>query len=221
MSVVTVIGVLIIALVGCTQPGYLEVENNTGAAILVEPEGKSDEDIPDGNTETWSWDLEASPLNTEEIEVDVAITGWYKISETVTRTIRPGQTTEIAVGADGGLFILENDGPYTITTLGIATSQSEAESRDDDTVAVGGFTSWTLGGGSRWYFYINDGCWYNTLYWDCAAGDQITVTWYGETWSAADARLTAQSATNAISNGSAPQTADAPPVVGAQKALVE
>lgn len=198
-TIAAIVALLVVALVGCTQPGYLEVENETGADIVVEPDGESDETISDGDSETWEWELASSPLGSEELDIDVEVSGWFKNIETIGVTISPGETETLTIDADAGLFVLENRSAYTIDTLGIATSESSAQSRDDDTVGVGGSTAWTLRAGQRWYFFIQDSYgWYNTLYWDVTAGTQSTVLWYGDYWApgsaGAEAEMTANSA---------------------------
>lgn len=124
MSVVAIIGVLIIALVGCTQPGYLEVENDTGEVIWVSIGSDTEEEVAKGGSISEEWELQATPLESEQLEVDISIRGIYKQIEDDTAVVTAGETTTYTVDADGGAIRINNNSSYNLYGIYITPSSN-------------------------------------------------------------------------------------------------
>jgi hypothetical protein len=126
-AVVIVLG-LSVALLGCTQSGYLTVENETNAVVSIEVNG-DDETLSAGEEATYDFEfpmflIDLIQKNVESVEV--AYIGWYALPDEDSIDIEAGDDETFKIEADAGVFSVINQSSTPITNIRITPSSSSS-----------------------------------------------------------------------------------------------
>lgn len=116
--------VLSMGLLGCTQSGYLTIENNSAAGISVSVNG-DDENINAGDDQAWEYEFPGFVLNliqqkSEDVDIDYA--GWFVLPDSDTVTVEAGDDITYDVDPDAGVWSVQNNSSVIITQVFITES---------------------------------------------------------------------------------------------------
>jgi hypothetical protein len=183
--------VLSVAFLGCTQSGYLNVENNTNGPVAVSAEN-DDVELDAGEDESFEYEFPGFLLNLiqqESESIDIEYVGMFVFEGEDTVEVEAGDDIDFEIDADGGAIFVENNSSASIVGVWLKPASSSTWSNnliDGYAISPGQFAFWTVGPGS-WNIdvYDSDGYYPNPAappQNDVAVDMATTFTWNDGTW---------------------------------------
>jgi hypothetical protein len=116
---------MILAIMGCSSEGTLEVYNASNESVEVQVGGNSTE-IDWWETETFSWDIENSIFDEGSIDISISGEGLFIFPFTDEIQIEAGENNYYNIEADAGAIEIRNYSGYTISEVYISLSSSSS-----------------------------------------------------------------------------------------------
>jgi len=96
-----------LSLIGCTDDGTLKIINQTAGGMDITVSGETMA-LESQETISKTWELSKTIFSAEEKEVVVTGEGLFKFEFSSTMKVKAGETSTLAITADGGVIRVEN-----------------------------------------------------------------------------------------------------------------
>ena len=189
LKVLAVVVVLSVALLGCSQSGFLTVENNTAGPVDVSVNG-DDETIDAGDDMGWEYEFPGFVLNLikqETESVDIEYAGMFVFYDEDTVEVEAGDDITFEIDADGGAIVVQNSSSRSLDYVWIKPAASSTWSEnlvENSSIGPGQGRYWTVSsGGWNVDVYDSGGFYPSSLPQnDVAINMARTFTWTDSSW---------------------------------------